>query len=167
MTEGDRLWFEEQIRDAEKAMYNVAYTIVGNHTDAEDAVCDALLSAWQSFSRLHDRTYFRAWLIKIVKNRSYDMLRKRKEHLEYDDALMNSPPDEDDDMERAERELCVHQAIMQLPDEQRLAITLFYMENFSIKEIAKITKSTEGTIKSRLSRARVKLRELLGGENDA
>jgi len=172
MTSDDRLWFEQQIGEMQKALYNVAYCIVKNSSDAEDAVCDALLSAWQDFPKLHDRSYFRAWLMKILKFRSYDILRRNRKYAEYDDRLLNySRNDAVDDLEvieSAERERSVRNAISQLPDEQRLCVTLFYMEDYSIKEISKIMQCTEGTTKSRLSRAREKLKKLLeGGEYDA
>ena len=169
MTAEDRLWFEDQIGEMQKALYNVAYCIVGNSSDAQDAVCDALLSAWQDFMKLRDRSYFKAWLMKILKFRAYDILRKNRRYVEYDDRLLaETPEDFRDETGDIEREESVRQAIAQLPKEQRLAVTLFYMEDYSIKEISKIMQCTDGTTKSRLSRARDKLKELLeGGEYDA
>ena len=169
MTETDREWFCEQIRSEEKALYNVAYYMLGNHDDAEDAVAEAVLQGWQSFGRLRDRSYFRAWMMKILKFCAVDMLRKRKQHLSYDDALGESTADDTfEDIAAQEEKERLRKALFRLPEDYRIAITLFYMENYSIKEIAKIMQCTEGTVKSRLSRGRSKLKELLeGGEDNA
>src|SRR6058998_1437590 len=141
--------------------------------DSEDVVQDALLSAWRSLASFEGSS-FRAWIFRITTNRALDRLRSRRRHPE---LPLDPPAEEDDDRSWAEpvapgpdlaeiagdREalMIVEQALATLPAEQRAALLLRDVEGFAYEEIATITTVEVGTVKSRIHRGRVAVRNIL------
>lgn len=168
---GDTRAFEDLARREERALYRHALRIVGTTADAEDVVQDALFSAWRSIASFQGLS-FRAWLFRIATNRALDQLRSRKRRPE----LPLEPP-EDDDVTWAEpaapgpdlsqlagdREALalVEAALGSLPAEQRTALLLRDVEGFPYEEIAVITSVEIGTVKSRIHRGRLAVRNAL------
>jgi RNA polymerase sigma-70 factor, ECF subfamily len=170
---GDTRAFEELARRDERALYRHALRIVGTTTDAEDVVQDALFSAWRSITSFQGLS-FRAWLFRIATNRALDHLRSRKRRPE----LPLDPPDDEDvtwaepaapgpDLTQiaADREALgvVEAALETLPAEQRTALLLRDVEGFAYEEIAVITSVEIGTVKSRIHRGRLAVRNALIG----
>lgn len=169
---GDARAFEDLARQEERALYRHALRIVGTTSEAEDVVQDALFSAWRSIASFHGLS-FRAWLFRIATNRALDHLRSRKRRPE----LPLEPPDDDDDITWAEpaaagpdltqlagdREALalVATALETLPAEQRTALLLRDVEGFAYEEIAVITSVEIGTVKSRIHRGRMAVRNVL------
>ncbi len=169
---GDPRAFEDLVRTSERALYRHAARIVGAGADAEDVVQDALVSAWRAIGSF-EGTSFRAWLFRIVTNRALDRIRARKRHPE----LPLEPPLGDAEVTWAEpaapgpdladlatgREALavVEDALERVPAEQRAALLLRDIEGFSYEEIAVITASEIGTVKSRIHRARLSVRNEL------
>ena len=168
---GDTRAFEDLARREERALYRHALRIVGTTSDAEDIVQDALFSAWRSIASFQGLS-FRAWLFRIATNRALDQLRSRKRRPE----LPLDPPD-DDKVSWAEpvapgpdltqiagdREAlaAVESALEALPAEQRTALLLRDVEGFAYEEIAVITTVEIGTVKSRIHRGRLAVRNAL------
>lgn len=170
---GDTRAFEELARREERALYRHALRIVGTTSDAEDVVQDALFSAWRSIASFQGVS-FRAWLFRIATNRALDQLRSRKRRPE----LPLDPPDDDDvtwaepvapgpDLTQlaGDREAlaAVESALGTLPAEQRTALLLRDVEGFAYEEIAVITSVEIGTVKSRIHRGRLAVRNALIG----
>jgi len=169
--QGNGRAFERLALAEERALYRHAARIVGPGPDAEDVVQDALISAWKSM-RSFEGTNFRAWLFRIVTNRALDRVRARRRRPE----LPLDPP-EDDDISWAEpaaqgpdladiasgREALavVEQALTNVPEEQSAALLLRDVEGFAYEEIALMTGVEVGTVKSRIHRARVVVRNAL------
>jgi RNA polymerase sigma-70 factor (ECF subfamily) len=168
---GDARAFEELARREERPLYRHAARIVGAGPDAEDVVQDALFSAWRSI-RSFEGTSFRAWLFRIVTNRALDRVRARRRRPE----LPLDPPADEEVMwaepaapgpELAEiassREgvLIVERALQDIPEDQRAALLLRDVEGFAYEEIAFMTNVELGTVKSRIHRARVSVRNAL------
>jgi RNA polymerase sigma-70 factor (ECF subfamily) len=169
--QGDGRAFEQLALAEERALYRHAARIVGPGADAEDVVQDALISAWRSI-RSFEGTSFRAWLFRIVTNRALDKVRARRRRPE----LRLDPP-EDDDVSWAEpiapgpdlvelasaREVMavVEEALTTVPEQQRAALLLRDVEGFAYEEIALMTGVEVGTVKSRIHRARVAVRNVL------
>jgi RNA polymerase sigma-70 factor (ECF subfamily) len=168
---GDARAFEDLARREERALYRHALRIVGTTSDAEDVVQDALFSAWRSIASFQG-TSFRAWLFRIATNRALDQLRSRKRRPE----LPLDPPDDDDvawaepaapgpDLTQlaGDREALavVGTALGALPAEQRAALLLRDVEGFPYEEIAVITSVEIGTVKSRIHRGRLAVRNAL------
>jgi RNA polymerase sigma-70 factor (ECF subfamily) len=168
---GDTRAFEDLARREERALYRHALRIVGTTSDAEDIVQDALFSAWRSIASFQGLS-FRAWLFRIATNRALDQLRSRKRRPE----LPLDPPDDDDvtwaepvapgpDLTQlaGDREAlaAVETALASLPAEQRTALLLRDVEGFPYEEIAVITSVEIGTVKSRIHRGRLAVRNAL------
>ena len=168
---GDTGAFDELARAEERALYRHAARIVGPGPDAEDVVQDAFLSAWKSISSF-EGTSFRAWLFRIVTNRALDRIRARKRRPE-----LPIEPADDEDVSWAEpaapgpdlaelassREALavVEEALSGVPEEQRAALLLRDVEGFAYDQIAVMTGVEIGTVKSRIHRARVAVRNTL------
>ena len=168
---GDTRAFEDLARREERALYRHALRIVGTTSDAEDIVQESLFSAWRSIASFQGLS-FRAWLFRIATNRALDQLRSRKRRPE----LPLDPPDDDDvtwaepvapgpDLTQlaGDREAlaAVETALASLPAEQRTALLLRDVEGFPYEEIAVITSVEIGTVKSRIHRGRVAVRNVL------
>lgn len=168
---GDPRAFEDLARREERALYRHALRIVGTTSDAEDIVQDALFSAWRSIASFQGLS-FRAWLFRIATNRALDQLRSRKRRPE----LPLDPPDDDEitwaepvapgpDLTQlaGDREAlaAVETALEALPAEQRTALLLRDVEGFAYEEIAVITSVEIGTVKSRIHRGRLAVRNTL------
>ena len=168
---GDTRAFDELAREEERALYRHAARILGPGPDAEDVVQDAFLSAWKSISSF-EGTSFRAWLFRIVTNRALDRIRARKRRPE-----LPIEPADDEDVSWAEpvapgpdlaelassREALavVEEALSGVPEEQRAALLLRDVEGFAYDQIAVMTGVEIGTVKSRIHRARVAVRNTL------
>lgn len=150
----DDAWFSREVEAIMPTMFRIAFAILRNRTDCEDAAQNAVLKAYQKLDTLSERRYFRTWLIRILKNECIGFVRTRKVTEALDDhaelGYEMDVPDPD-----------LNRAFDALSTDERLAITLYYYEGYTSREIAKICDVTDGTIRSRLSRARETLREQL------
>ncbi len=148
------------------AAHNLARWLLRNEQDAQDVVQEAYLRAFKSFGGFHGSNG-RAWLLTIVRNTSYTLLKKNQavdltttfdEELHTSDHESVSPATI---LEQSEDTALIREAIDQLPAEFREILTLRHQEGLSYKEIADIAQIPPGTVMSRLARARAKLKEYL------
>lgn len=136
-------------------LYRVARGILTDKEDIEDALQNTIIKSFQKINSLEKNEYFRTWLIRILINECNEILRKNKRVTHLDDNTdteIYSDSYENMDLTRA---------INSLSEELRLTTVLFYFEDMSLKDVAKILKIPEGTVRSRLTRARGKLREVM------
>lgn len=135
-------------------MYRLAFSIVGNDADAQDAVGDTVVKAYEKIHTLRKKESVQSWLMQILVNNSRNIVKKRKWKL-----LENEMEDLEDSGAFKSDEMWP--LVMELPEEFRIVVALYYYQEFSVKEIGKMLKISEGTVKSRLSRGREKLSKLL------
>jgi RNA polymerase sigma-70 factor (ECF subfamily) len=169
---GDLPAFNQIILHYQGLAYNVAYRILDESDAAADATQDGFIKAFQRLNQYRGGS-FKAWLLRIITNTCYDALRARKRR---PTSSLESEEDEDPDhdvrwLDPAERpdayvvrqELAgaIQAAIQQLPPDQRITLILSDIEGLDYQEIADATHTALGTVKSRLSRARARLRDLL------
>lgn len=163
--------FNRLVRLYERQVYNVALRVVGRTEIAEDVTQDTFLLAYRSLHQFRGGL-FRAWLLRIATNRCYDELRRRQrrpadsfEELAFEPRPQwSSLTAREEPQERAERlELrrVLEAALQRLPDDQRVVVVLSDVQGYSYDDIAAATGISLGTVKSRLSRGRGRLRELL------
>ena len=145
--------FIQAVMEYSRAMFRAARAVLDSDADAEDAVGQAVLLAWQSCQRLRDWQAMRAWLIRITVNCAYAQRRKYGRVTSMDDMEGVAGAAEDRRCDGLWDAVCA--------GESRAAVVLFYYENMSIAEIAKTLGVAQGTVKSRLSRARKRLKTLL------
>jgi len=148
--------FVKQVTAAETTLYHISKSILKNDCDCADAVQEAIIIAFSKLPSLRDDRFFKTWLCRILINECYQICRANKKVVPLEDNI-------DAEFPLGQREeLGLFDAIMELKIELRLVIVLHYIEGFGITEIADALKIPEGTVKSRLSRARVGLKAILG-----
>lgn len=169
---GDLTAFNELVVEHQTLVYNLCYRMLGQAQAAEDATQEAFVSAWRNISTFRGEA-FRPWLLRIAANLCRDELRRRgrRPSASLDTALeagMPDPPDDDplpdDSLLTSELRGRLQAALQQLPEEQRTAIVLCDIEGLDYNEIATVMKTSLGTVKSRIARARLKMRDLLQRE---
>ena len=165
--EGDIKALEELIRRVQKDIYSIVSHLLNKREDISDLTQEVLLKMAKSLSNLKDVKSFKRWLNKIITNVYYDYLKKKKNSsIEYDENILNELKDKIgcEPGERclfSEIEKLIRAALMTLPKELRLALVLREYEGLSYEDIAEVTNTALGTVKSRISRARLKLQQEL------
>ena len=153
--------------------FTVAYRIMGDGDSAADAAQDAFVNAWKKLHSFKEGN-FKAWLMRIVTNRCYDLLKynKRRPQSSLDEMTeenesskwMQSNKDRPDDQhDQAAVFNAIQDCLNNLPDEQRIIAVLCDVEGYDYQDAADIAQCSLGTVKSRLNRARNKLRDCLRG----
>ena len=127
---------------------------------AEDAVQEAICAAYAGRGSLRDPARFRPWILKILVNKCYEFCRKRRTTVDLADIQDFLPAPAADQAER----LSLWQAVMALNSDLRAVVTLFYYEDLSIREISAVLGISEAAVKTRLSRGRSRLKQLLHEE---
>ncbi len=152
----DKEEFTRAVLEYESTLYRVAKSMLGSEADCADAAQNALLRAWEKQHTLRDTAYFKTWLTRILINECRAMLRQRARFvpLEEEAAEGEIAP---------ERDSGLYEAVMGLDVKYRVPFVLYYIEGFRTREIASMLKLPEGTVKTRLRRAREILREELEG----
>ena len=174
---GDIVAFNRLVVQYQELVFNVAYRIMNDPAVAEDVTQETFITAYQSLKTFRGGS-FKSWLMRVATNRCYDELRRRKRRPQTSQdeimdanesfAFLRSPTEGPEaHRQRVELALAIEQCLKELPDDQRIVTVLGDVEGYDYEEIATITKVSLGTVKSRLSRARAKLRDCLlavGGE---
>lgn len=171
---GDLDSFNRLVLAYQDIIYAQAYHMMGEQHSAEDATQVAFISAYRKLNSFRGGS-FRAWLLRIVTNACYDELRRRKrrpttplEPLDDDNEEVESPPWLEDPSEspeesvaRAELRGAIQRCLEALPDDFRSVVVLVDIQGFDYREASQAIGKPVGTVKSRLSRARVQLRDCL------
>lgn len=148
--------FALNIREYAPNMYRLALAMLHNRQDAEDAVSEAVLRAYEKIHTLRDQDRFRPWIMQITANEARKLYGKKKQVTPMEDMESYMPVFRDENHE-------LWDVVMQMESVHREVIMLYFYERFSIREIGRILRVPEGTVKSRLSRAKEKLRMMLEG----
>ena len=165
---GDRKAFNRLAEHYQKRLFTYAARLTGESEMARDAAQDAWADIVRGLGRLSDARLFNAWAYKIVSRRCADQIRKAQRRRRTNTAYAAEPKQVSslgDGAEQSSDRKTILGLIQNLPDEQRLAMVLFYSEDLGIAEIAHITGAPAGTVKTRLLHARNKIRAQLEGEN--
>ncbi len=156
---GDRFAFEQLVERHQHRLFTLAARTLGSRTDAEDAVQDAFLRAWRNIGSFRGGSLFSTWLYRICVNAAHDQRMRRH-------ADPVEPVESADPRDRfADQELSseLQQALGALDDAQREVVVLYDVLGASYAEIAEITETAEGTVKSRLFRGRAELARQIAG----
>jgi RNA polymerase sigma-70 factor (ECF subfamily) len=171
---GDLEAFNELVLMYQDAVYGIAYRILGEPDAAEDITQEVFLTAFRKFTTFRNGS-FRSWLFRITTNACYDELRRRKRHpllsidsadgkeenpsLPYDTLKQTTSPEQI--CERRELQQAVQRALNELNPDQRAVVILIDLQEMDYEEAARILQVPVGTVKSRLARARERLRQVL------
>lgn len=175
---GDLAAFNALVLLYQTRVYNLCYRMLGDPDEAADATQEAFLSAWRAMGRFKGEG-FRTWLMRIATNGCLDVLRARKRHpsvsldapavSESDGEELEPLPIADSDPSidpvgsalRAEVAATIQSGLELLPEDQRAALVLVDMQGYSYEEVATVTGANLGTVKSRINRARGRMRDYL------
>ncbi|NMW84469.1 RNA polymerase sigma factor [Peptoniphilus sp. AGMB00490] len=159
---GDKYSFDLLYKEYNLILYRTALLLLGNKDDAEDVLQDTFLSIYKNINSLKDFNKLKPWIFSILKNFCYTKYKKRKrefpDEFVLDRADIGSVSNGEDEFLLNEE---IEEALLKLKQREREVIVLFYYDDFSIEEIAKICKTFKGTVKSRLFRARNNLKKEL------
>ena len=168
---GDKDAFAQLVETYQTPVYNLAYRMLGNANDAEDAAQETFLRAYAQLKKFHIEQKFATWLLSICAHHCIDRLRRRRflwlslEERALDDALASDEPAPDDELLRRESQQEVERLLERLSPAHRLVVVLRYWHEQSIEEIAQTTGDSISAVKVKLYRARQALgRELVGDE---
>jgi RNA polymerase sigma factor (sigma-70 family) len=170
---GDVSAYNRLVLHYQDTVYNVAYRILNDPASADDATQEAFISAYKAIRQFRGGS-FKSWLLRIVTNSCYDELRRRKrrpqssldeitEEVESPSFLADDSSTPEEMRQQVELVDAVQRCLDDLPDDQRVAAVLCDVEGREYQEIAEILSISLGTVKSRISRARSKLRDCLQG----
>lgn len=148
----------ELILTASDSMYRVAKTLLENDADCSDAISETIVKSFASLHTLRQDCYAKTWLMRILINECYMIMRREKRMVYLEDYPVEERAVQREDYSD------LYQAIRRLPKEIRICVTLYYIEGYRIKEIADLLAVTESTVKNRLARARGRLRSDLEPE---
>lgn len=150
--------FADRIVAMQDRMYRVSTTLLKRLCDREDAVQSAIEKAWRHQKKLRDDSAMQAWVMRILINECYALLRRSKKEVPSDtlperETAQDARPD-------------IYGLFTGLDEKYRLTMMLHYVEGYRVEEIARMLRLPKGTVKSRLHRGRLKLREALTLEDD-
>lgn len=171
---GDVEAFEKLIEEHQGKVFNIAYRMIGNFDDAHDMAQEVFIRVYRSLATFKEQASFSTWIYRITKNVCLDELRKRKnknilyidEDIKLDEGDISRQLESQDEtpeiqLERKELKSTIKKAIDALQHDHRLVVILRDIQGFSYEEISKILDCPEGTVKSRINRARKSLRDIL------
>lgn len=170
---GDASAFESLVESRVDAMYRLSFAILGDETDAADAVQESLIEAWRHLPKLREADRFGAWLERIVVNSCRMSIRARSRRrvrempmggLETTPEAMAGATTVGFDDRAGRDEALLRSAVRRLPPDQNAILALHYFEGRSLAEIAEVLSIPVGTAKSRLFKARVELVKAIAEE---
>jgi RNA polymerase sigma-70 factor (ECF subfamily) len=177
---GDKAAFDTLVLKHKDKIFNLCYWFLGDREEANDLAQDVFIKVYRSLKKFKLNSAFSTWLYRIAANtcknkvKSLEYRQKKKMvwidnpagHLDFSKSsakIQDGSPSPMIELEKKDRMMVIQKAIRSLPTEQRTVVMLRDIEGFSYEEIANITRFNLGTVKSKLSRARLELREKLRG----
>lgn len=151
--------FAQVVFASTDSLYRISKSILKHDADCEDAVQEAITIAFEKLHTLRKDSYAKTWLVRIVMNECYKIARRKEREyaMEQSDMLEKQEQSETTGLKLEQSD--VYQALLTLEERQRVVLELFYVEQYSLKEIARIINVPVGTVKSRLNRGRKQLRK--------
>lgn len=165
---GDGEAFRQLVEAYQTQVYRLALRMCGESA-ADDVTQEAFLAAWRALPDFRGDCRFSTWLYRLTTNAGIDWLRREKRHRSADDVteleLPDDAPSPQEQAEQSETQSAVRRALSRLSEEHRQVLLLRYMQELDYGEIAAALDVSEGTVKSRINRAKSKLREVLAAGN--
>lgn len=168
---GDPNAFELLMLQYQTQVYNLCYRILGNPDDAADMTQETFLKAWRSLDGFHMESSLSTWLYRLANNSCLDLLRSKKrkptisivgEDENGEESIfdpVDPSPQPDEILIQKEENLLLQKALLSLDEQQRAILTLRVVNDMSYEDISRVLQIKEGTVKSRLARARETLRK--------
>lgn len=145
----------EIIIESQEKLYHIAKSMLFSDDDCAEAISETIVKAFSKIHMLRTESYVDTWLVRILINECYNIMRHQKKVVSLEDYMMKDKKTEQKEY------LDLYNAIGHLTDKERICIALYYLEGYSVKETAEILKTTESAVKNRLARARAKMKDEL------
>ncbi len=158
--QGDKEAFSEIIYMIKNDLLKIAKIRLTCEDDINEAVQETIIATYKSIKKLKRNEYFKTWIIKILINKCNKIYKMNSKNNAYYENIDLDTYITSDENERIDSNIDFYKIVSNLNYDERMAVILYYMENYTTKDISKILKVSENTIKSRLLRARSKLKEL-------
>ena len=159
---GEHLLYSEMVNKYKSYAFTVAQKILQNRPDAEEATQDAFIKAFHHLADFNRQAKFSTWLYRIVFNTAITYKRKRRHHFQsIENTVVEYQEEANTMLEKRDKKKYLDLAMEKLSAADKTALTLFYMEEFSLEEIAEITGMQANTAKVRIHRARQRLADEL------
>ncbi len=173
--DGDMAAFEQLISNYQMKIYHIAYHMLSNEQDAEDAAQEAMIKAYRYLGSFKEESGFYTWIYRITHNICLDMLRRRKRSLTHETDLVkkdqdgqeaelqivDAKPQPEEQLMRQQVQNEMQNAIAELKENYRVVLVMRDIEGMSYDDIAAVLEISAGTVKSRLNRARENLRKIV------
>ena len=154
----DKDTFARQVTDLQGGLYRVAASYLRGESDRLDAVAETIARAWEKRHTLREESLFRTWITRILIHECVNIQRRQKRSVPVE--IMPETESEPED----ERIAMLREALAQLPQRQRTMTVLHDLEGYDVREVARIMGTTKSAVCAGLSRARARLRSLMGEE---
>ena len=176
---GDVDAFEQLIDEHQKRIFSIAYRVAGNPDDAADMAQEVLVKIFKNLNKFKGDSKFSTWIYRVATNTCLDELKRIRRHPTYsldqeidtDEGsisadIMDEAPTPEQAAERKAVQNAVNAAIARLGDDHKKVIVLRDIQGFSYEEIAEMMNCSDGTVKSRISRARAQLKKILSQDRE-
>ena len=164
---GDKEAFTKIVLSIRNDLYKIAKMRITNEEDIQDIIQETIIETYKSIKKLKDITKFKYWVIKILINNSNKLYRKRKKENElcenYELEFYKEELKNDKNIKLVEDTLNFYEMIKILKYEERMIVVLYYNENYTTKEIGNLLKLNENTVKTKLFRAKEKIKNTYKG----
>ena len=160
--EGDKVAFSELIEEKKFKLYKTAKAILKDEDDVCDALQDCLIRVYKNINSLQNNEYFDTWMTRILINKCYDIINKNKKAR--GNVVEMQEIEEVKHYDKYNEDSLIDKVLNLIDKDLRLVTIMYYYNDFSVKQIAENLEIPEGTVKSRLSRARDRIYEILKKE---
>ena len=160
--------FYKLIEENKLKMYKVAKSILKNEDDVCDAIQNALMSAYTNLGKLKNNQYFATWIMRILINKCYDIAKENQKR--YSNLIDIDECNTDEGIKTYDNynsDSIVENVLSKIDEDLKTITILYYYNDYSVVEISNLLNIPEGTVKSRLSRARSKIYEIIKSEEEA
>ncbi len=159
---GERELYAKLVDKYKSYTYTIALKILQNRPEAEEAAQDAFIKAFHYLKGFNREAKFSTWLYRIVFNTAISYKRKSRQQFQsIENEIVEYSVSADNQLEKDDKQIFVHQAMNKLNEADKLAIQLYYIKEFSLEEVAEMMGQNENTIKVRIHRARQRLADEL------
>ncbi len=171
---GNALAFEQLIENHQQRIFSIAYRIAGNQEDAADMAQEVLVKVFRNLKHFRGDSKFSTWLYRVATTTCLDEQKKQRRHTAYSldqeleteegsvaSQVKDTAPTPEEATEQKALRNAIHLAIGKLKDEHKKVILLREVQGLSYEEIARVLQCSEGTVKSRINRARENLKKIL------
>lgn len=159
--DGEQAVYANLVNQYKKYVFTISYRILQNHMDAEEASQDTFVKAFRGLRSFSRQSKFSTWLYRIAFNTAISFKRKHRVQFQSIEHTARHAREDENLPEKQDKKRYIDQALAKLNEADRTALTLFYLQEFSLEEIAEITNIPVNTTKVRIHRARLRLAEAL------